>query len=164
MQMSCRGSFFLGAALAVFASPSLSSAATLQVGPGKMYGKPCQAIAAAATGDVIEVDAAGSASYKGDTCAWSTDNLTVRGVNGRPKLDITGTTPAQQKGLYTIYATTATIENLEFTGAAISAAAGNSTTAPASALPSLLLGSLMLLGMRRRAKSRARQAAGLIRS
>lgn len=103
--------------------PQIASAAVLQVGPGKMYGKPCQAIAAAATGDTIEIDASGS--YAGDTCAWSTDNLTVRGVNGRPKLDITGVPPAQQKGLFAIYAPNATIENLELSGAAISAAAGN---------------------------------------
>ncbi len=103
--------------------PQSAAAATLQVGPGKPYGKPCQAIAAASAGDTIEIDAAGS--YSGDTCAWSTDNLTVRGVNGRPKLDITGVTPAQQKGLFTIYAANATIENLELSGAAISAAAGN---------------------------------------
>lgn len=112
-------------ALGLAAYPATSHAATLQVGPGKTYAKPCLAIAAAAAGDVIEVDAAGSANYKGDTCAWSTNNLTIRGVNGRPKLDITGTTPAQQKGLFTISAVNATIENLEFTGAAISVAAGN---------------------------------------
>ena len=98
-------------------------AATLQVGPGKTYTKPCAAIAAAAAGDIIEIDASGT--YTGDTCAWSTDNLTVRGVNGRAKIDITGTTPAQQKGLFTISASNATIENLELSGAAISVAAGN---------------------------------------
>jgi hypothetical protein len=100
-----------------------AAAKTLKVGPGQPYARPCLAIAAAAAGDVIEIDAAGS--YQGDTCAWSTDNLTVRGVNGRPRLDITGTTPAQQKGLFTISAPNATIENLELSGAAISAAAGN---------------------------------------
>lgn len=109
------------AASALLAAPA--AARTLKVGPGQAYARPCQAIAAAAAGDAIEIDAAGS--YQGDTCAWSTDNLTVRGVNGRPRLDITGTTPAQQKGLFTISAPTATIENLEISGAAISAAAGN---------------------------------------
>ena len=103
------------------AAPAM--AATLTVGPGKTYTKPCQAIAAAQAGDVIEVDAAGS--YAGDTCAWSTDNLTVRGVNGRAKIDITGVTPVQQKGLFTIAANNATIENMELSGAAISAGAGN---------------------------------------
>jgi hypothetical protein len=65
-------------ALASLLVSARAEAATLQVGPGKTYAKPCAAIAMAKAGDVIEVDAAGS--YAGDTCAWSTDNLTVRGV------------------------------------------------------------------------------------
>ena len=108
-----------GALAAALLCAGAADAATLQVGPGKTYAKPCLAIAAAKAGDVIEVDASGS--YKGDTCAWFTDNLTVRGVNGRAKIDITGVTPAQQKGIFTIAATTATIENMELSGAAISA-------------------------------------------
>lgn len=112
------------AALAALAAlcPTGASAATLSVGPGKTYAKPCAAIAAAKAGDIVEI-AAGT--YTGDTCSWTTDNLTIRGVGGRPKLDITGTTPSGQKGLFTIYAPNATIENLELMGAAISAAAGN---------------------------------------
>ncbi|HEY1693806.1 MAG TPA: hypothetical protein VGG39_16680 [Polyangiaceae bacterium] len=108
---------------ALLAAPS-ARAATLEVGPGQTYAKPCDAIAAAAAGDVIEVDAAGS--YDGDTCAWTTDNLTVRGINGRAKIDITGVTPAQEKGIFTIGGTaSATIENFELSGAAISSADGN---------------------------------------
>lgn len=103
--------------------PTSAFAATITVGPsGKMYTTPCAAIAKAQPGDVIEVDAA---SYDGDTCAWSTDNLTVRGVGGRAKIDLTGVTPNQQKGIFTISAPTATLENFELSGAAISANAGN---------------------------------------
>ncbi len=109
-------------ALASLLVSARAEAATLQVGPGKAYAKPCAAIAAAKAGDVIEVDAG---SYPGDTCAWSTDNLTVRGVGGRAKIDLTGVTPAQQKGIFTIAAPSATIESFELSGAAISASAGN---------------------------------------
>jgi hypothetical protein len=101
--------------------PSVASAATLSVGPGQPYATPCAAIAAAAPGDRIEVDAAGA--YDGDTCAWSTDALTVVGVNGRAKIHTTA--PAQQKGIFTISAANATIVGFELSGAAISAAAGN---------------------------------------
>jgi hypothetical protein len=99
-------------------------AGTITVGPsGKMYTTPCAAIAKAQPGDVIEVDAA---SYDGDTCAWSTDNLTVRGVGtARAKIDLTGVTPNQQKGIFTISAPSATLENFELSGAAISQNAGN---------------------------------------
>ncbi len=113
------------ATFALVGSATAASAAnTLQVGPGKTYAMPCDAIAAAQTGDTIEVDAAGT--YTGNTCAWSTDALTITGVNGRAKIDITGVTPAQQKGIFTIGGTaSATIENFELSGAAISAGAGN---------------------------------------
>ncbi|HVY47577.1 MAG TPA: hypothetical protein VHB21_16925, partial [Minicystis sp.] len=107
---------------ALLASAGAARAATLTVGPGKTYAKPCDAIAAAQPGDVIAVDAG---SYDGDTCAWSTDNLTVRGVGGLAKIDLTGVTPAQQKGIFVITAPNATIENFELSGAAISANAGN---------------------------------------
>lgn len=103
--------------------PLSSHAKTIAVGPGQTYQKPCQAIAAAAAGDLIEVDAAGS--YNGDTCGWTTDNLTLRGVNGRAKIDLAGVTPAQRKGIFAISAPTATIENFELSGAAVSAADGN---------------------------------------
>lgn len=98
-------------------------AGTLEVGPGQMYAKPCDAIAAAQPGDRIEVDAAGS--YDGDTCEWTTDNLTVVGVNGRAKIDLTGVTPAGQKGIFTVDAPNATIQSFELSGAAISQSAGN---------------------------------------
>jgi hypothetical protein len=101
----------------VAGSAAVAGAATLKVGPGQTYAAPCAAILAAAAGDTIEVDAAGS--YDGDTCAWSTDNLTVVGVNGRPKIDLTGVAPAQMKGIFTISAPNATIDNFELSGAAI---------------------------------------------
>jgi hypothetical protein len=110
--------------LALTAGASPAAAATLQVGPGKTYAMPCDAIAAAHAGDTIQVDAAGS--YNGNTCSWSTDGLTITGVNGRAKIDLTGVTPAGQKGIFTIGGTaSATIENFELSGAAISSSAGN---------------------------------------
>ena len=101
-----------------------AAAATLMVGPGQTYATPCSAIGAAQAGDVIQVDASGS--YSGDTCSWSTDNLTITGINGRAKIDITGVTPSEEKGIFTIEGTaSATIENFELSGAAISSADGN---------------------------------------
>lgn len=94
-----------------------AAAATLTVGPSGTYATPCQAIAAAAAGDTVEVDAAGD--YAGDTCAWSTDNLTITGVNGQPLLDGSGAAMAEQKGIFVIHAENATIVNLAFRGAAV---------------------------------------------
>lgn len=102
----------LAVALPLVLASSAAAAATLTVGPGKTYAKPCAAIAAAKAGDTIEVDAG---SYDGDTCAWDTDNLTVKGVGGRATIHTTA--PVGNKGIFTITAANATIENFEFSGA-----------------------------------------------
>ena len=95
------------------AAPLASRAATLEVGPGHAYATPCAAIAAAAAGDTILVDAAGS--YAGDVCAWSKDGLTIRGVNGRPHVDANGAS-AQGKAIWVIAGDDTTIENIELSG------------------------------------------------
>ena len=61
-----------------------AQAATLAVGPDKTFTTTCQAFAAAGDGDTIEIDAAGT--YSGDVCGIYPGNLTIRGVNGRPKI------------------------------------------------------------------------------
>lgn len=45
--------------------------------------QPCQAIAAARSGDTIQIDAAGNGTYDGDVCSWSTSNLTIDLVKSR---------------------------------------------------------------------------------
>lgn len=92
-------------------------ASVLQVGPGLKYATPCRAIAAAKRGDTIEIDASGN--YRGDVCGWTTSNLIIRGVNGRPQIDAAGRN-AQGKGIWVIAGNDTTIENIEFTGAAVS--------------------------------------------
>ena len=91
-------------------------AATLQVGPGKPYAKPCDAIAAAQPGDTIEVDAG---SYDGDHCAIATDNLTIRGVGGRASINAGGdvNNVSGNKGIFAVSAPNLTVENFEFAGA-----------------------------------------------
>ncbi|UUZ48046.1 hypothetical protein LP420_34485 [Massilia sp. B-10] len=62
----------------------MASAATLSVGPGQTYATPCRAFAAAASGDTVQIAAA---TYTGDVCGIYAHNLTIRGINGRPKID-----------------------------------------------------------------------------
>ena len=101
---------------------SLAAAAdTLQVGPGQAYATPCAAIAAAGAGDLILIDAAGS--YDGDVCAWSTNGLTLRGVNGRPAIDAAGN-HAQGKAIWVIAGNDTTIENIELSGCRVPDANG----------------------------------------
>ena len=93
-----------------------AGAAILNVGPGQEYQRPCLAIAAAADGDTIQIDAAGS--YSGDACGWTKHGLTIRGVNGRPQIE-SGGKNADGKAIWVIYGDNTTIENVELTGAAV---------------------------------------------
>lgn len=105
----------LAAMLALlFAAPAFS--ATLSVGPGKTYAAPCAAIAKAAPNDVIEI--AGGTTYSGNVCTISTSNLTIRGVNGRPRIDAAGAN-AQGKATWVVAGNNVTIENVEMLGARV---------------------------------------------
>jgi len=96
----------------------LSEARVLEVGPGKHYGTPCQAIRHSTTGDTIEIDSSGN--YRGDVCGWTTNHLTIRGVGTtRAKIDAAGQN-AQGKGTWVIAGNNTIIENIEFSGAAVS--------------------------------------------
>jgi len=103
-------------ALVSFGSPA-SQQRVLAVGPGKHFSTPCQAIGHAKTGDIIEIDS--SAVYSGDVCAWSTSHLTIRGVGPNwAKVDAGGKN-AQGKAIWVIAGDYTTIENIEFSGAAV---------------------------------------------
>jgi MYXO-CTERM domain-containing protein len=92
------------------------SAATLTVGPGQTYSTPCAAIGAASAGDTVAVSP-GAASYT-DSCEINVAGLTVKGVGGRPTIDLSGTMdPADDKGIYVVNADNVTLDNLELTGA-----------------------------------------------
>lgn len=93
-----------------------ASATTLSVGPGKTYSAPCSAIAAANDGDVIEI--AGNNTYNGDVCGVYRNNLTIRGVNGRPVINANGAN-AMGKGTWVIDGNNVTVENVEMLGAAV---------------------------------------------
>jgi hypothetical protein len=92
---------------------AFATAATLQVGPGQTYARPCAAIAAASANDTIQIDASGS--YAGDVCAWSTNGLSILGVNGRPHIDAAGQS-SQGKAIWVIAGNDTTVDNIEFSG------------------------------------------------
>ncbi|MES2016315.1 MAG: hypothetical protein V4484_07445 [Pseudomonadota bacterium] len=92
-----------------------AGAATLSVGPGMSYATPCRAIAAAASGDLILINAA---TYSGDVCGIYASNLTIRGVNGRPRIDAAGKN-AMGKAIWVVVGNNVTIENVEMFGAKV---------------------------------------------
>jgi hypothetical protein len=102
--------------LMAFAGVTSASAATLSVGPGKTYTKPCAAIAVAKDGDVIEIT--GNTTYSGDVCSINRHNLTIRGVNGRPKIDAAGKNAAD-KGIWVVNGNNLTVDNVEMYGAKV---------------------------------------------
>jgi hypothetical protein len=105
----------LGVLLAA-AFTSHASAATLTVGPGKTFAKPCAAIGAALDGDTIEIT--GNNTYSGDVCGVYRNNLTIRGVNGRPKIDAAGAN-SMGKGTWVVVGNNLTVENVEMLGARV---------------------------------------------
>jgi Right handed beta helix region len=92
-----------------------ASGRLLQVGPTRHLKTPSQAAAAAKNGDTIEIDAG---VYSGDVATWTRNNLTIRGVGGRAHLDAHGRS-AQGKGIWVIQGANTTIENIEFSHAAV---------------------------------------------
>ena len=102
--------------LALFATCTVSLAKTLSVGPGNVYATPCSAFSAAVDADVVEIDAAGT--YVGDVCGIYANNLTIRGVSGRPKIDAGGQS-AMGKGTWVVIGAGTTIENVEMFGAKV---------------------------------------------
>jgi hypothetical protein len=110
MQNAC------AAALVACVSVALpAAAATLSVGPGKTYATPCKAFAVAKAGDVVEISAA---TYSGDVCGIYASNLTIRGVNGRPKIDAAGRN-AMGKGTWVVVGNNVVIDNVEMFGAKV---------------------------------------------
>lgn len=106
---------FLSSVLLLAAAAGWAGGAGIRkVGPKQKYRTPCAAIAAARDGDTIEIDAAGS--YSGDVCAFRLNRVTLRGVNGRARLEAGGAI-AQGKGIWVIGGDEVTVENLEFSGA-----------------------------------------------
>ncbi|MFT3927507.1 MAG: right-handed parallel beta-helix repeat-containing protein [Myxococcales bacterium] len=113
-------------ALGAWLLTDAAAAESLRVGPGQTYATPCAAVAAASPNAEILI---APGTYT-DSCALSVPGLTLRGVDGRPKIDLSGTDhPAQYKGIYVVTADSVTLENLELSGAHISAQNGENAAA-----------------------------------
>lgn len=103
-------------AVAMLGVQTSASAAILSVGPGKTYAKPCAAIAVAKNGDTVEIE--GGAVYSGDVCGIYASNFTIRGVNGRPKIDAAGKN-AMGKAIWVVVGSNVLIANVEMFGAKV---------------------------------------------
>lgn len=106
----------------VLAATSAGSAwaETRTVGPGQTYETIAAAAAAAADGDVIEIQAA---TYR-EAVTWRANRLTVRGIGGRPVIDMTGQAISNGKAIFVSAGADFTVENIEFLGASVNDANG----------------------------------------
>lgn len=91
------------------------AATVWRVGPGLPLATPSAAAKAAADGDTVEIV---GAVYDGDVAVWRQHNLTLRGVDGRPHLRSAGRA-AERKAIWVIRGNDVTVENVEFSGAAV---------------------------------------------
>jgi len=87
----------------------------IRVGPAQKYKMPSQAAEIAGDGAIIEIDAG---VYEGDVCVWRQNDLTIRGVGGYAHLKADGRS-AEQKAIWVIKGRNCTVENIEFSGAAV---------------------------------------------
>ncbi len=90
----------------------------LTVGPNGQYAKPCDAFRNAVPWDTVEIDAAGNGTYDGDVCQFRIHNLTIRGVNGRARIDAAGKA-SQGKATWVVSGNNDTIENVEMSGSKV---------------------------------------------
>lgn len=87
----------------------------LRVGSARQLTRPSDAARLARDGDIVEIDAG---IYDGDAAVWRQHNLTIRGIGGRAHLRASGAY-AEGKGIWVIKGDHATIESVEFSGAAV---------------------------------------------
>lgn len=113
----------LSGVLAFFWLGGAAHADVRSVGPGKTHAAPCAAFAAAADGDVIEIDAAGS--YVGDVCTIARSRLTIRGVGGRAHIEAGGKSAAG-KAIWVVQGSDTVLEDIELSGYAATSASARS--------------------------------------
>lgn len=87
----------------------------IHVGPKEMNKKPGDAARIATQGDTINIEAG---VYVNDVAVWRSNNLTIRGINGKAHLESRGA-HAEGKAIWVIKGNNTIVENIEFSGAAV---------------------------------------------
>jgi hypothetical protein len=92
-----------------------ASGRVVKVGPSRDIKTVKDAAAQAKDGDTIEIDAG---TYTGDVAIWRANNLTIRGVGGRPHFTADGEA-AEGKAIFVTKGKNIRIENIEFSDAKV---------------------------------------------
>jgi hypothetical protein len=97
------------------ATQDFAPARVLRVGPTRQFANPND-VTGIVSGDVIEIDAG---VYNGPATIWGTDNLTLRGVGGRAHI-VAPANISNGKATWVTQGNNMMVENIEFSGAAVS--------------------------------------------
>jgi hypothetical protein len=87
----------------------------LSVGPKRKLKYPSDAARVARDGDIVEIDAG---VYRNDHASWRQSDITIRGVGGMAHLNSKGLIP-NGKAIWIVNGNNVSIENIEFSGAAV---------------------------------------------
>jgi Right handed beta helix region len=88
---------------------------TYRVGPDQKFKRIGDLAAIARDGDTIEIE---PGIYDNDWATWRQNDLTLKGVDGRPHLRSEGAIP-NDKAIWIIKGDNVTVENIEFSGAKV---------------------------------------------
>ena len=102
------------------ATQDFTPARVLRVGPMRQFATPND-VTGIVSGDVIEIDAG---VYNGPAISWGTDNLTLRGAGGRAHM-VAPANISNGKATWVTQGDNMMVENIEFSGAAVSGLNGS---------------------------------------
>jgi len=94
---------------------NFAAARVLQVGPTRTFTDPSDVLSTIRSGDVVEIDAG---TYNGPAVQWTTNNITLRGVNGRAHI-VAPTVISNEKAIWVTQGSNIAIENIEFSDAKV---------------------------------------------
>ena len=94
----------------------IADAGTVRVGVGEEHPTVSAAAQRVRDGDTVEIVAG---DYTGDVAIWTANNITIRGVGGRPHIQAAGH-DVEGKGTWVIKGNDVVIDNIELSGARVS--------------------------------------------
>lgn len=97
-------------AMILCAAAAAQSPEVIRVGLRGQVATVAEAAKLARDGSVIEIEAG---DYRGDVAVWTQNDLTIRGVGGRPKLIASGFA-AERKAIWVLRGGNVTVEDIEF--------------------------------------------------
>jgi hypothetical protein len=96
-------------------SGKAGSGRIIRVGPGQIYKRVDEVAPIARDGDTVEIEAG---DYEGDVATWTQNNVTLRAVGGRARMDAHGAA-SEGKAIWVIKGSGVVVEGIDFTHARV---------------------------------------------